>query len=728
MAEGLFRKLVGNEQGWRIGSAGVGTMGGQAPSKHTLDILRAEGIDLSGNRSQPLTRKLIGESTHLFTMTLGHLHAIELMFPEAAEKTFLITEFCANEKLRGRDISDPIGMGGGAYRQTRDLLRESLPSVLEFIRQMTRNVSQTVSSPPSSTRSTMSNATLSKPASESTSAPATKKSVIIGADHGGFELKQAVVSFLTENGYPVEDIGPENTEAVDYPDYARKVAHAVADKSFDAGILCCTSGIGMSIAANKVAGARAAVITDVASAAITRTHNDTNVLCLAGNKTDNETVKAIVETWLETAFEAGGRHERRVCKIVAEENAVAAVDPEVATAIANERARQQNNIELIASENFCSKAVREAQGSVLTNKYAEGYPGRRWYGGCENVDVVEQLAIDRAKELFGAEHANVQPHSGSQANAAVYFALLEYGDTILTMDLSHGGHLTHGHPANFSGKFYKVVHYGVSAEDETIDYDKLAAQALECRPKMITAGASAYSRIIDFARMAEIAKSVGAILFVDMAHIAGLVAGGVHPSPVPHADIVTTTTHKSLRGPRGGLILCREEYAKKIDGMVFPGVQGGPLMHVIAAKAVCLKEALSPGFREYQEQIAKNAKTLAAALAAHGYRIVSGGTDNHLMMVDLRPNGMNGKVAQEALDHAGITVNKNSIPFDTESPFKGGGVRIGTPAVTTRGMKESEMAVIADLIHEALNHRDDPARLEEIRKRVIALNVRFPLP
>jgi len=408
---------------------------------------------------------------------------------------------------------------------------------------------------------------------------------------------------------------------------------------------------------------------------------------------------------------------------------LASVDPAVAEAIGDEAVRQQNNIELIASENFTSQAVREAQGSVLTNKYAEGYPGKRWYGGCENVDVIETLAIERARELFGVAFVNVQPHSGSQANAAVYFSVLDPGDRILTMELSHGGHLTHGHPANFSGKFYEVQHYGVSQETETLDYDQLASDATKFKPRMITAGASAYSRVIDWKRMREIADSVEAYLFVDMAHIAGLVAGGVHPSPMEHAHFVTTTTHKSLRGPRGGLIMTNDaDLAKKIDSMVFPGTQGGPLMHVIAAKAVCLHEALQPAFKDYVAQIVKNAAALAAKMESNGCRIVSGGTDNHVFLVDLRESGLNGKIAQETLDHAGITVNKNSIPFDTESPFKGGGIRIGTPAVTTRGMQEKEMAAIADLIHEALTHREDEAQLEKIRQQVMELNKGFSLP
>ena len=409
-------------------------------------------------------------------------------------------------------------------------------------------------------------------------------------------------------------------------------------------------------------------------------------------------------------------------------SALSKTDPEIAAAIAAEHHRQLEHIELIASENFTSQAVMQAQGSCLTNKYAEGYPGRRWYGGCEHVDVVESLAIERAKKLFGAEHANVQPHSGSQANMAVYFSVLQPGDRILTMDLAHGGHLTHGHKANFSGKLYEVTHYGVSQADGRIDYNALAKQALEVKPRMITAGASAYPREIDFKRLREIADSVGAYLFVDMAHIAGLVAGGVHPNPVPYADFVTTTTHKSLRGPRSGLILCKEQYAKKIDGQVFPGVQGGPLMQVIAAKAVCFHEALQPSFKDYAKQVVLNAKALAARLSVLGYTISSGGTDNHVLLVDLRPSGINGLEAQEALDKAAITVNKNAIPFDTEPISKTGGIRLGTPAMTTRGLKEEEMMQVADFIHAGLQGRNDEAALAKLRKEVTAFTARFPLP
>jgi glycine hydroxymethyltransferase len=563
MAEGLFRKMVAGRPDVRVASAGVSALRGQPPSLHTVEVLRRLGIDLSKFRSQPLTDDLVAEATWIFAMTRSHLDTIHLLFPEAADKAFLVCEFDPKLAATTLDIPDPIGQGLDAYERTRDILNLALPSVLKFI--------------------------------EKHSAPMTT---------------------------------PPTTTP----------------------------------------------------------------------------------------------------KPISENPTLAQVDPEIAAAIRNEAQRQFENIELIASENFTSRAVMEAQGSCLTNKYAEGYPGKRWYGGCENADVVEQLAIDRALKLFGGDHANVQAHSGSQANMAVYFSVLQPGDRILTMDLSHGGHLTHGNKANFSGRFFDVRHYGVNHETEVIDYDLLEKEALEFKPKMITAGASAYPRIIDFARMRQIADASGALLFVDMAHIAGLVAGGVHPSPVPYADFVTSTTHKSLRGPRGGIIICREQYAKGIDSQMFPGIQGGPLMHVIAAKAVCFHEALQPGFRDYQRQIVINAKALAAQLAHHGWRLVSGGTDNHLMLVDLRPRNLNGKEASDILDHAGITVNKNSIPFDTVSVFKGGGIRIGTPAVTTRGMLEEEMMDIADYIHEALTNGGDAAKIAAIREKVRALTRRFPLP
>jgi glycine hydroxymethyltransferase len=583
IAEGLFRRLLGNRKDIEVASAGVHAVRGQPPSLYAVQVCEEEGADISGLRSQPLTSALIDRATHIFAMTGAHLETIQMLFPQGAEKSFLLREFEEPGTTVWRDVPDPIGLGREIYEDCARIIKNALPSVLAFV----------------------------------------------------------------EQG---ELVRPGATRRSDIP-------YSVSDRS---------------------------------------QHIETGMI--------------------------------RPISPSRYGDALRKVDPEIFDAITAEEKRQHENIELIASENFTSRAVMEAQGSVLTNKYAEGYPRRRWYGGCENVDVAEQLAIDRAKRLFGCEHVNVQPHSGTQANMAVYFAAIKPGDKILTMNLAHGGHLSHGHPANFSGKFYQVTHYGVDQKTEQIDYDALQKLAEEVRPAMITAGASAYPRVFDFPRLRQIADSVGAILFIDMAHIAGLVAAGQHPSPIPHAQFVTTTTHKSLRGPRGGIVMCEEKFAKLIDSTLFPGVQGGPLMHVIAAKAVCFHEALQPQFREYQRQVVLNAKALAAGLANQGYRIVSGGTDNHLMLVDLRPKGINGKEAQEVLDRAGITVNKNAIPFDTYPIFKPGGIRIGTPAVTTRGMKEEEMLEIADLIAEALSNRSDANALEKVRRKVLDLTRRFPLP
>ncbi len=555
--------------------------------------------------------------------------------------------------------------------------------------------------------------------------------IAIGSDHGGFELKEQVKTWLAKNQHDVIDLGCTSTDSVDYPDFGIAVAEQVADGKADNGIVICKTGLGMSIATNKVADVRAALCTTPSMATTARTHNDANILALGEALNSHEDSLSIVKEWFENSFD-GGRHARRVDKISAREHtdmqALKEGDPAIYASIQKEEQRQQEHVELIASENFVSAAVRAAQGSVLTNKYAEGYPGKRWYDGCEFVDDAEQLAIDRAKELFGAEHANVQPHSGSGANMAVYFSMLEPGDTVLAMSLADGGHLTHGHKMNFSGRYYNIVPYGVSKDTEQIDYEELARLAEENKPKMIVAGASAYPRIFDFERMRQIADSVGALLWVDMAHIAGLVAAGVHPNPVPYSDFVTTTTHKTLRGPRGGMILCREAYAKDIDKQIFPGIQGGPLMHVIAAKAVCFGEALQPSFKTYQQQVVANARALAARLDQHGFRICSGGTDNHLMLVDMTPKDLTGKDAAAALTNAAITVNKNAIPFDTRSPFVTSGVRIGTPAITSRGMKEAEMNQLGDFINRVLADTENDAVAAEVREQVIALNREFPRP
>ena len=558
--------------------------------------------------------------------------------------------------------------------------------------------------------------------------------MVIGADHGGFKLKEHIRGLLAERQIQVEDLGCYSTESVDYPDFACAVAHKVSEGEAEQGILICTTGIGMSIMANRFPRVRAALCLNPRMARMARAHNNANVLVLGGNLVSPEEAEAILTEWLAGAFQSGGRHERRADKLqscapgVTEPVALYDVDPDLYAVLRREARRQIDNLELIASENYCSRAVREAQASELTNKYAEGLPGRRWYNGCEFADEAERLAIDRARELFDAEHANVQPHSGSQANQAVYMAALEPGETILSMSLAHGGHLSHGLKTNFSGRLYHIVHYGVRRDTEHIDYDEVHRLAKEHRPRLLCAGASAYPRIIDFKRLRAIADDVSAKLFVDMAHIAGLVAAGCHPSPVPYADYVTTTTHKTLRGPRGGLILCRERYADDIDRAVFPGLQGGPLMHVIAAKAVCLYEASQPNFRRYAEQVVKNAQALATALEAAGARIVSGGTDNHLMLVDLTGWRISGRDAATVLDRAGITVNKNAIPFDTQSPFVTSGIRIGTSAITTRGMREAEMEQIAAWIREVLTAHEDEASIARVRGEVRALTARFPVP
>jgi glycine hydroxymethyltransferase len=557
--------------------------------------------------------------------------------------------------------------------------------------------------------------------------------IAISSDHGGYALKTRLVECLKEKDIIVEDLGTDSAESVDYSDFAAAVAEQVSNATVDQGIIVCTTGIGVSITANKFPRVRAALCNQPEVAALARQHNNANVLCLSGKFSSDTEAADILDAWLGAEFE-GGRHDRRINKIrdyaceSAGTIAVYDADPEIYALLKKEDERQKENLELIASENIVSKAVREVQGSRMTNKYAEGYPAKRWYNGCEWVDEAERLAIDRAKEIFGAEHANVQPHCGSGANMGVYFAVLNPGDTILAMSLAEGGHLTHGHPMNFSGRFFNVVPYGVDQETEQIDYDQVQKLADEHKPKMIVAGASAYSRIIDFKKLRKTADSVGAYLMVDMAHIAGLVAAGCHPNPVPYAEFVTTTTHKTLRGPRGGMILCQEKFAADIDKQVFPGIQGGPLMHTIAGKAVCFHEALQPAFKQYQQQVVKNAQALATALEDDDIRLVSGGTDNHLMLVDLTGTGVTGKDAAIALDKAAITVNKNSIPFDTKSPFVTSGVRIGTPAVTTRGMKELEMEKIAGFIKRVLRNVDNDAAIAQVREEVLALTAEFPIP
>jgi glycine hydroxymethyltransferase len=561
--------------------------------------------------------------------------------------------------------------------------------------------------------------------------------IALAADHRGVALKRALRERLERAGYEVRDFGTDGDAAVDYPDFAGPAAEAVSTGAVERGIVVCGSALGVSYTANRFPRVRAAVAPDASTAVMARRHNDANVLALSGDLLDADGAWSIVQAFLSTPFE-GGRHVPRVAKIDAAARraweaelgrggAVDAVDPRIGALLRREARRQALGLELIASENFVSEAVLEAVGSVLTNKYAEGYPGRRYYGGCEVVDEVETLAIERARALFGAGHANVQPHSGSQANEAVYRAVLEVGDTMLAMNLDHGGHLTHGSPVNFSGKLYRIVPYGVRRDTEQIDYDEVRRLAREHRPKLIQCGTTAYSRVLDFPAFRAIADEVGAVLFADIAHIAGLVAAGVHPSPVGQAHIVSTTTHKTLRGPRGGMILCDADFARKIDSAVFPGGQGGPLMHVIAGKAVAFLEASRPAFRGYCAQIVANARALADALAARGFRIVSGGTDVHLFLLSLVDRELTGKKGEEVLGQAGITTNKNMVPFDPRKPAVTSGLRIGTPAVTTRGMREPEMGQIAELSARALERPEDAATLAAVRAEVEALCRRFPL-
>ena len=706
MAEGLFRRAIEGRGEYRVVSAGVGALEGQAPSPYAVQALQELGIDIANQRSQTLNADLVEKADYIFGMTHGHIGAVTVMYPLAAEKTFLLREF--DEKLEPfeKDICDPIGGSYEIYLDCRDQIEKGLASMLKFMEQSNSAVS-------------------------SGDMPKTTLKISVGADHAGLDLKETIKAHLLNQGLEVVDFGTNSADSADYPDFAQPLSQSVANRESDIGILICSTGVGMSITANKVPGVRAALLCTEEMAVLARKHNNSNVICFGQTTTTPDQAIRMIDSFLSAHFE-GGRHERRVHKMeptaAHPSQRLRQVDPEIAAAISSEQRRQQENIELIASENFTSPAVLEAQGSVLTNKYAEGYPGRRWYGGCEHVDTVEQLAIDRAKKLFGAEHANVQTHSGSGANMAVYFSCLQPGDKLLTMDLSHGGHLTHGNRANFSGRFYEIVHYGVRKDDERIDYDQLADLARKHKPKMITVGASAYSRKIDFARMSAIAKESGALLLADIAHIAGLVVAGLHPTPIEHADFVTTTTHKTLRGPRGGLILCKSHYAKAIDSQAFPGIQGGPLMHAIAAKAVCFQEALKPEFKDYQIQVVKNAAALADGLQRNGFRLVSGGTENHLLMVDVGSKGVSGKECQAVLDQAGITVNKNTIPFETRSPFQASGIRLGTPAVTTRGMKEIEMAAIGDMVSEVLLDIKSLDAAQKVRERVRELTARFPLP
>ena len=557
--------------------------------------------------------------------------------------------------------------------------------------------------------------------------------IAIASDHCGVELKSAVVNALS-SVVSVLDKGPAQTTSCDYSDYAVAVAKDVASGAVDFGILICKTGIGMSMTANRFQNVRAALCATTEAAMLTRQHNGANVLCLGADYVNADSAIEIVKTFIEIQVDEDERHARRRWKLerskrMSDASGLMKDDPEVWAAIEAQTVQEDTEINLIASENTSSRACREAAGSVLMNKYAEGYPGKRWYSGCLPVDAAEELARKRACELFGADHANVQPHCGSAANMAVYFATIKPGDTILSMSLDQGGHLSHGSPVNFSGKYYNIVPYTVDKDTEMLDYDALEKQALEVKPAILLTGASAYPRKIDFKRVREICDKVGCIMMVDMAHIAGLIAGGAHESPVPYADFVTTTTHKTLGGPRGGMVLCKEKWAKALDSAVFPGMQGGPLENIIAAKAVVFREWMMPEKKGYAQQVVKNCAVLCKTVQDRGYRIVSGGTDNHLFLVDVKTTkGITGKDAAAALDAAGIVVNKNTIPYDTESPFKTSGIRVGTASVTTRGMKEAEMVKIGTWIADVLDNIADTSVQERVKREAAELVAGFPVP
>ena len=557
--------------------------------------------------------------------------------------------------------------------------------------------------------------------------------VAIGSDHGGVELKAELVKALS-SAYEMTDLGPADATSCDYPDYAIAVAKAVASGTADFGILICRSGIGMSMTANRFQNVRAAICANVETAKVTRQHNGANVLCLGADAVAADLALEIAKAFLSTPVDESERHARRRWKIeraqrLSDCSGLMHDDPEVFAAIEAQTKQEDAEINLIASENTSSRACREAAGSVLMNKYAEGYPGKRWYSGCLPVDAAEELARTRACKLFGADHANVQPHCGSAANMAVYFATIKPGDTIMSLSLDQGGHLSHGSPVNFSGKIYNIVPYTVDPKTEMLDYDAMEKQAMEVKPKILLTGASAYPRTIDFKRIREICDKVGCIMMVDMAHIAGLVAGGAHPSPVPYADFVTTTTHKTLGGPRGGMVLCKEQWAKALDSAVFPGMQGGPLENIIAAKAVMFREWMSPEKKGYAQQVVKNTAAMCKVIQDRGYRIVSGGTDNHLFLVDVKSSkGITGKDAAAALDAAGIIVNKNAIPFDTESPFKTSGIRVGAASATTRGMKEPEMVKIGTWIADVLDDITNTEVQARVKKEAAELVANFPVP
>ena len=708
MAEVIFRQRVGADNPWQVLSAGIFAAEGLGASEQAIQAVGEWNIDLRQHRSQPLTAQLIHSASLILVMTEQHRQEILAMFGDVADRVHLLTSF-GTTKPPYPDIKDPIGQSVEIYRAVRDQISQSIADLILY---------------------------LVEHAELQTGAALTPRALklSIGADHGGFELKEHIKSYLASRELQIEDEGCTDTTSVDYPDFAARVAEKVAKGTVDQGILVCKTGVGMAIAANKFPGVRAALCTNAYMAKMARRHNDANVLTLGSSLVQPDEVNPILDEWFENSFEGHERHQRRIHKIQASPTscvgcaAVQSADPEIYRILVNEHQRQQEFLELISSENYVSPAVREAIGSCFTNKYAEGYPYQRAYPGCTYADEIETLAIERAKALFQAEHVNVQPYSGAVANAAVYLALLQPGESYLAMSPMQGGHLTQGHKSHLSGRLFQPIHYSVDPETGIIDYENLLRLAQKHRPKLLSVGPNIYSKMVDYERMRSIADSVGAWLMVDCAQTIGLIAGGYAENPARYADVITTTTHKSLRGPRGGLILSKREVAEPIDRMVFPGLQGGPLMHVIAAKAVCLHEAMQPSFRSYTATVLQNAQSLADALSAEGMGVVSGYTENHTLIIDLAPWNLTGKEAVRRLYSLGISVSSCIVPHAQTDPLAPSGLRMGTQAMATRGMTSHQMPQIARWITEGLLQTQEKAVKERIKNEVQDCLRAHPVP
>jgi glycine hydroxymethyltransferase len=701
MAEYLFRRRIGESTGWVVGSAGTLAYTGARASLPAIEALAEWDIDLSPHRSRELTPALVAAADLIVVMTEAHRQELGRRFSSAAGRTHRLTAFGAGGPVS--DIPDPIGQSLEVYRHTRDRIDSALSDLI--LHMVEQHQLQVVSAP--SPRAIQ---------------------LAVAADETHSEVARLVLQHLAgRSGLSATRVLISGEGAAD-----RDLPRLLSDGGATRVLYLGCDAAALAARAGRVPGVRAAFGVTPYAAMLARTRRRANLLALTGPDLSREQVVGILDAWLPVDDPRRIGPERRPAWFDDRDERAPAIlrgeDPDLHMLLEEETVRQELSLELVASENYASAGVRETMATGLTHKYAEGLPGRRWYPGCRVVDEIERLAIERARALFGADHANVQPHSGSSANRAVLFSVLKPGDVFLAMNPAQGGHLSHGHEANYSGRLFRAVHYGVSRETEQIDYDEVERLARETRPKLICAGASAYARLIDFERFRRIADQAGCPLLVDMAHIAGLVAGGRHPSPVPFADFVTTTTHKTLRGPRGGLILCRKAWAEAIDQQVFPGLQGGPLLHVIAAKAVCFGEALQPEFKEYAGQVVRNAQALAGEFQKHGLRIVSGGTDNHLLVVDLSSRGLTGKQAAEALEAAAINVNKCPLPFDARGPAVTSGIRLGTAAMTTRGMVESDLPRVVEYMEAVLRQPDDASLAEQVKEKVRMLAALFPVP